>query len=135
MANEPNQRAGVDALSQTTKALPAAAADNTTSGIYIGDPGPARERMKLRVDIPANSVLVATKLLTLDLHDSADNSSFAAVAGPKQAHVITGDTGFAADTVYFDIPNHARAYVAVKQTVETGGGSNIGTTFAYSLVV
>ena len=135
MANEPNKRAGVDALSQVTKALPAAAANNTSDGIYIGATGPVREQMKLRVDLPLNSVLVSTKLLTLKLYDSADNSSFAEVTDPGQTIVIAGDTGFAADTLYFDIPGHARDYVAVYQDVETGGGNNTGTTVTYSLVV
>lgn len=134
MANEPNRRSLADALSTVTKALPAAAAANTTDGIYIGGQGPHRERLKLRVTIPANAVLVATKSLTLALHDSADNSSFAAVAGPGQSYAIVGDTGFAADTIYFDIPAHARDYVAVNQAVEAAGGDNTGTTITYEIV-
>lgn len=134
MANEPNRRSLADALTTVTKALPAQNANNTTDGIYIGGQGPHRERLKLRVTIPANSVLVAAQTLTLALQDSADNSSFAAVAGPGQSHVITGDTGFAADTIYFDIPAHARDYVAVNQAVSASGGNNTGTTFTYEIV-
>lgn len=134
MANEPNRRSLADALTTVTKALPAAAAANVTDLIFIGGQGPHRERLKLRATIPANSVLVADKFLTLTLHDSADGSTTAAVAGPAQVHTIIGATGFAADTVYFDIPAHARDYVAVSQAVETGGGSNIATVITYEIV-
>ena len=128
-----NRRNLVDAQAQVTRALPAAAANVTSSGIYLGGQGPHRERLKLRVNIPANTVLVATKTLTLSLQDSANNSSFAATS-PSQAIAITGDTGFAAQELYFDIPASARDYVGVNFAVETGGGDNTGTTATISLV-
>lgn len=131
--NVANRRNLHDALSTVTLALPAAAANATTSGIFVGNPGPNREGMKLKVSLPANSVLVATKLLTFTFYDSADNSSFAA-ASPGQTFVITGDTGFAAQDFYFDISQSCREYVGVNIAVETGGGSNIATTATVSLV-
>jgi hypothetical protein len=67
---EPNRRSLADALSTVSKALPAAAANNTSDPIYIGGNGPHREGMKLRVSWPANTVLVATKTLTLTLYSS-----------------------------------------------------------------
>lgn len=127
MATVVNQRSLKDELAKVTKALPAAAASNTTDGIYIGEAGPHRDGLKVKVELPANAVLVATKLLTLALWDSADNSTFAATS-PAQSYVITGDTGFAATEIFFEIPKTARAYVAVRQTVETGGGDNTGTS-------
>lgn len=128
-----NRRNLVDALAQVTRALPAAAANVTSSGIYLGGQGPHRERLKLRVNIPANTVLVATKTLTLSLQDSANNSSFAATS-PSQTITITGETGFAAQELFFDIPANARDYVGVNFAVETGGGDNTGTTATISLV-
>jgi hypothetical protein len=128
-----NERNLIDAVSQTTQALPAAAANVTSSGIYLGGDGPHKERLKVKVELPANSVLVATKKLTISLYDSADNSSFAAAA-PAQSFVITGDTGFPTQDIYFDINNSIRSYVAVNLAVETGGGSNISTIATISVV-
>jgi len=128
-----NERNLIDATAQVTRALPAAAANVTSSGIYLGGDGPHKERLKVKVELPANTVLVATKLLTITLQDSADNSSFAAAA-PAQSFVITGDTGFPAQDIYFDINNSIRAYVAVNFAVETGGGNNTSTTATISLV-
>lgn len=133
MPNNFNERNLADATAQVTRALPAAAANVTSSGIYLGGDGPHKERLKVRVELPANTVLVATKLLTITLQDSADNSSFADAA-PAQSFVITGNTGFPAQDVYFDINNSIRDYVAVNFAVETGGGNNTATTATISVV-
>ena len=133
MSTTANERNLIDALAQTTRALPAAAANATSTGIYVGGDGPHKERLKVKVELPANSVLVATKTLTVKLFDSADNSSFAA-ASPAQTYVITGDTGFPATEIFFDLNNSVREYVAVDFAVETGGGANTGTTATISVV-
>jgi hypothetical protein len=136
ITNQVNRRQQADALLQVSKALPAANNNNTTDLIPIPAAGPVRERLKLRVEIPSNTALVATKTLTLTLVDSADGSASAAVAGPGQSIVIAGigGNGIAAQTRYFEIPNHAREYVGVLQAVEADGGNNTGTTIKYSLV-
>lgn len=134
MGKEVNRRHAEDALLSVSKALPAAAASNNSDSIDIGGAGPHRESLKLRVDVPANSVLVATKTLTLTLQDSSDDSSFASVDDPSAAITIVGDTGFSAATYYFDIRQNSNQYVRVLQAVETGGGDNTGTTITYSLV-
>lgn len=134
MGKEVNRRHAEDALLSVSKALPAAAASNNSDSIDIGGAGPHRESLKLRVDVPVNSVLVATKTLTLTLQDSSDDSSFASVDDPSAAITIVGDTGFAAATYYFDIRQNSNQYVRVLQAVETGGGDNTGTTITYSLV-
>ena len=61
-------------------------------------------------------------------------SSTTAEADPAQTYVITGDTGFAAGYVDFELGQNVGEYVAVNQAVETGGGSNIATSFTYSIV-
>jgi len=128
-----NRRNLKDAELIVSKALPAAAASNETDSIEIGGAGPHRERLKLRATLPANTVLVAEKELVLELEDSADDSSFASV-GPAQVATIIGDTGFDAQSIDFDIPATARKYIRVKQSVESGGGANTGTTITYALV-
>mgnify|MGYP003649725606 CR=1 FL=1 len=128
-----NRRNAKDAILQETKALPAAGASATSDLIYIGGEGPHREGLKVRVDLPVNAVLVATKDLDMALVDSADGSSSAAVS-PGQTYQIIGDTGFAATSFYFDVPQTARDYVGVSFTVEAAGGDNTGTTATVSLV-
>lgn len=133
MSQKVNRRNKVDALLTVTKALPAAAANNDTDEIYVGPAGPHREGMKLRASWPANTVLVATKLLTLTLKSGA-SGALATETDPGSTYVITGDTGFAAGYVDFELGQNVGEYVAVNQAVETGGGSNVGTSFTYSIV-
>ena len=89
--------------------------------------------MKLRASWPANTVLVATKLLTLTLKSGA-TGALATEADPTATYVITGDTGFAAGYVDFELGQNVGEYVSVNQNVETAGGSNIATSFTYSIV-
>jgi hypothetical protein len=132
MAVTVNSRNLTDALASTTVALPAAAANVSTTAIFIGGDGPHKERLKVKVSLPANSVLVATKLLTITLYDSATTTL--AAASPAQSFVITGDTGFPAQDIYFEISQTTKDYVGVNFAVETGGGSNIATTATVSIV-
>ena len=132
MAVTVNHRNLTDELLSTTLALPAAAANATTTALYIGGDGPHKERLKLKVSLPANSVLVATKLLTITLYDGTTSSLTA--ASPAQSFVITGDTGFAAQDIYFQLSQTTDEYVGVNFAVETWGGSNIGTTATVTVV-
>jgi hypothetical protein len=133
MSQKVNRRNKADALLSVTKALPAAAANNDTDEIYIGPAGPHREGMKLRASWPANSVLVATKLLTLTLKSGA-TGALASETDPTATYVITGNTGVDAGYVDFELGQNVGEYVAVNQAVETGGGSNIATSFTYTVV-
>jgi hypothetical protein len=132
MAVTVNSRNLTDALASTTVALPAAAANVSTTAILIGGDGPHKERLKVKVSLPANSVLVATKLLTITLYDGATTTL--AAASPAQSFVITGDTGFPAQDIYFELSQTTKDYVGVNFAVETGGGSNIATTATVSVV-
>lgn len=122
-----------DANLKTSKALPAAAANNTSDPIYIGKQGPHKEQLKLRVSWPANTVLVASKKLTLTLYTSA-TTTLAAAASPAKTFVITGDTGFSAGYVDFDLGPDTLAYVGWNQAVESGGGDNTGTSLTGEIV-
>jgi hypothetical protein len=133
MSKKVNRRNAVDALLSTTKALPAANANNDSDALYIGGLGPHREKLKLRASWPANTVLVATKKLTLTLKSGA-TSTTAAELDPAQTFVITGDTGFAAGYVDFELGQGVLAYVAVNQAVEADGGNNTGTSITYQVI-
>ncbi len=132
MARTVNSRNLTDELLTTTVALPAAAANVSTTALLIGGDGPHKERLKVKVSLPENSVLVATKLLTITLYDSATTTL--AAASPAQSFVITGDTGFPAQDIYFELSQTTKDYVGVNFAVETGGGSNIATTATVSVV-
>ena len=132
MAVTVNHRNLTDELLSTTVALPAAAANVSNTAIYIGGDGPHKERLKVKVSLPANSVLVASKLLTIKLYDGATSSL--TPASPAQSYVITGDTGFPATDIYFEVSQTTQDYVGVNFAVETGGGSNIATTATVSVV-
>lgn len=132
MAVTVNHRNLTDALLSTTVALPAAAANVSTTALFIGGDGPHKERLKVKVSLPANSVLVATKLLTITFYDSATTTL--AAASPAQSFVITGDTGFPAQDIYFEISQTTKDYVGVNFAVENGGGSNIATTATVTVV-
>jgi hypothetical protein len=122
---------------KVTKALPAAAATNTSDSIDLLDksPGLKLRNAEIEVALPATPALVDAKTITLAIHDSADNSSFAAI--PTLASVVaTGasSAGAAAITRKFKLPESARRYIRLSQTVETGGGSNIAVSSTLSVV-
>lgn len=129
-----NRRSLKDALSSTTKALPAAAGNNDTDEIYIGGEGPHREGLKLLVEVPETPALVDTKTITFTLEDGATGAT--ATSNPGQTYTITGVNTPGADAVqfYLDIPQDAGEYILVNQAVETGGGDNTGVTVSYFLV-
>lgn len=133
MSKVVNRRNSADALLSVTKALPAADASNTSDAIEIGNAGPHREGIKLRVSWPANSVLVATKTLTITLQSSA-TSTLADATGPGSTHVITGDTGFPAGYVDFELGQNIGAFVGWKQAVQAAGGDNTGTTLTGTII-
>lgn len=128
-----NRRSLKDANLKTTKALPAAAASNTSDAIYIGGLGPHREGLKLRLSWPENSVLTADDTVTFALASSA-TSTLAAEADPAQTYVITGDTGFPAGYVDFELGQNVLAYVGWTQAVLTGGGDNTETIITGEIV-
>lgn len=124
------KRSVPDALLTTTKALPAAAASNSHDGIDLGG-GRIPEGSRLICAVPATPSLVDAKKITLTVEDSADNSSFAAVAS-LGAQTITGadSEGGAETELSWILPSDVRQYVRVTQAVESGGGTNtaISTT-------
>lgn len=132
----PNRRNLVDATLQTTKVLPAAAANNDHSGIDLGHANRKPENLMVRIDVPATDTLVENKKLTFHLEDSADNSTFADINPLVQDDSIAGVSGdtSAAASVYLPIPPNCRRYIRVNQAVETGGGDVTDTTVTVSVV-
>jgi hypothetical protein len=149
MANEPNSRNLRDALLQSTKALPAAAATNYSDSIDTQGPGPHRERMELEVLVPVLPILVDAKTVTFELEHSDDDSTFTDVGD----FVLTNDDSATVTGAYtvvltgsetpgtpgpvtfrFPIPSFAKRYIRVSQDVLTAGGDNTAATVTYTLL-
>lgn len=117
---------------EVTKALPAAAASNTSDALDLGqDKVQSLEAIEFELAVPATPALVDTKLITFTIEDSADGESFAAV-DPLISTTVVGvatSQGGAAKTVRFRLPSQTRRYVRAKAAVETGGGSNIAVSY------
>lgn len=117
---------------EVTKALPAAAANNATDALDLGqEKVQSLEAIEFELAIPATPALVDTKVITFTVEDSADNSSFAAV-DPLVSTTVVGvatSQGGTAKTVRFRLPSQTRQYVRVKAAVESGGGSNIAVSY------
>lgn len=125
-----------DANLTKTKALPAAAASNATASIDLGSTvlGPVADDISVEVSIPATPALVDAKTIILTLKDSADDSTFTAIAS---LGVITqtgaSSAGAAAFTQRYKLPSNCRRYLRLDAAVLTAGGDN--TAVSYTLKV
>ena len=116
-------RSTIDANLAASKALPAAGAAASSASFNIGTSVP--ETFQAQILAPATTALVDTKTITYVFEDSADNTTFAAIA--ELASLVqtgAGGTGAAAATrtVYF--PPSVRQYVRVTATVLAAGGDS-----------
>jgi hypothetical protein len=130
-------RAIQDLTFTTSKALPAANANNDTSSFNLVQvaPGVELENVELMISVPALPALVEAKTLTISIQDSADDSSYATIAGLATL-VITGGVGggAAAATRYVRLPRGTRRYLRFNQAVMNGGGDNTGVSVTYKLL-
>ena len=121
-----------------TKALPAANASNTSDVLDLTSVNPGRtagDQFELLVELPATPSLVDTKKVTLTIEDSADNSTFAAVADlPVITVTGAGGAGGTAVEHRFTPPASLRRYIRLAQTVEASGGDNTAKSATLSLV-
>lgn len=135
----------IDALIKKTKAFPAAAANNNSDSIKL--PLLGHKGAELFVKLPENSLLVATKSITVKVQDSEDGSSFADLP-PCGAITVTGKTGNGMpDTpttsyeidddgnvwTYWPLPRMFRGYARVNVAVETGGGDLTGLSYEFGI--
>jgi hypothetical protein len=126
-----------DALFATTKAFPAANAVAVTDAFDLEQTsGGTLENVEAEIVIPAlpnNSD--NTKTITIALHDSADNSSFAATDPLVQTSIVgVTTTGSAAKTVRFRFPPVTRRYVRLSVSVPTGAGDNTAASVGFNLL-
>ena len=90
--------------------------------------------MEVVVSIPATPSLADTKNITLTLQDSADNSTFAAIAA-EATLVVTGagGAGAAAASRRVKFPPTTRRYVRLSAAVDSAGGSNIAVSTTFQI--
>jgi hypothetical protein len=131
-----NQKGLTDLNLTVSKALPAAGASASTDSLDLGTTTGGRiPRVELRLKVPATPDLVDTKTIIYTFEDSADNSSFAAVADlPTVTSTGAGGVGAAAVERNFKLPIGIRKYVRVTAAVLAAGGSNIAVSFTLALV-
>lgn len=126
-----------DANFAVTRAFPAAAATATTTAFDLTQRlGGEIELVEAEIVVPAlpaNSD--NTKTITIALHDSADNSSFAATDPLVQTSIVgVTTTGSAAKTVRFRFPPSTRRYVRLSISVASGGGDNTAASVGFNLL-
>jgi hypothetical protein len=131
-----DQKGLTDANLSVSKALPAAGASNDSASIDLGTTSGGRvPRVELEVSLPATPALVDAKTITLTVQDSADNSSFAAVADiPAIVLTGAGGVGAAAYDHNFKLPLGIRKYLRLHQAVLAAGGDNTGVSSSLKLV-
>ena len=126
-----------DAVYEKSVAYPAANATVLTASMDLGHVPPqiSPENVEVEMEIPAlanNSD--NTKTILHDLHDSADDSTFAEVDPLIESKLVgVTTTGSAAKKVRFRLPSGVRRYIKVKITVPTGAGDNTASTFKVRL--
>jgi hypothetical protein len=131
-----NERSLKDLNLSVSKALPAAGASNQSTSIDLVTVSAGRiDDVEVLIELPATPSLVDAKTITLTVKDSADNSSFAAVAAiPAQVTTGAGGTGGPAIKAQFKLPIGLRRYIYLDQAVLAAGGDNTAISGSLSLV-
>lgn len=128
-----------DASLSVSRTIAAANANNVSAGIDTGPLGAhaAIEQVEIEVAIPAIAANSdATKNLIVQVRDSADNTTFAAVAALPAITVVGVTTaGSAAVTTRFKVPPASlRRYVGVYTAVDNGGPTLTASSVTLSLL-
>lgn len=129
MANEYNRnQRDASALTTISKALAAATVTNRSDSFDLGPGAHSPENFEVEISIPAMPLHVTANNVTITLHDSADNSSFAAT-DPVVSTTILGvvTDGSAAKTIRFRLPANIRRYFAFSQV---SGATDTLTTYS-----
>lgn len=125
-----------DLLLESTKAFPAAAANNTCDPIDLGQVnGGGLENIVLEVETPELTALVATKTATFTLVHG-DVADTLAATEPTVTATLTGATGNGADAakMQFRLPPSCKRFIAVKCAVDTGGGDNTAKSYTFRVL-
>ncbi|WP_395736282.1 Bbp16 family capsid cement protein [Prosthecobacter sp.] len=119
-----------------TKAMPAAGATANGDSIDLGQDvlGPEADNIEVVVAHDACGSLADSKTITSTIQDSADNASFAALAGvPTVVSLGAGGVGDTAKSVRMKLPPGTRRYIRLSSTVQGSGGDNTASNSSITL--
>ena len=118
-----------------TVALPAAGASASTASIDLAATTQAESHFEVEVLLPELENLVEDKKATVTLEDSADDASFAALAGLAPLEVTGGAGGGAsAASIRVRLPNATRRHLRDTADVEAAGGDNTAAIVTLALI-
>ncbi len=125
-----------DASKQVTKFFPAAGANNQTATIDLGPGAYKTEEIEIEIAVPALANHTdSTKIILIDLQESADDSSYANTSPFIELKVPgVASTGSLAVTKRFRLPADTLRYIQFKQTVPSADGDNTAGLVTYSLL-
>jgi hypothetical protein len=130
-------RALKDAATIKVTALPAQDTASQSATIDLGQValGPTGDHFEVEVSLPATPALANGQTITLALHDSADDSTFAAIAGLNSLVATgAGTAGAAATSRIFRLPRNTRRYLRLNQAASATAGNNTAVSTTISLV-
>jgi hypothetical protein len=134
---QPIPRAFKDLQLIETKALPAAAANNSTDAIDLQQTvvGVNLDDVDVELSVPATPALVDDKTITFTFQDSANGTNFDPIAGLATV-VTTGaaSAGAAAVKRIVKLPPSTRQYIRVNAAVLTAGGDNTAVSYSLALL-
>lgn len=130
-----NTRAVIDANYVKTIALPSAAGSVYSASLDLGDgvsgvPYATTETINVQVLAPAlaDAVIGNAETIAYALQDSADNSSFAAIAALATQTQTGAGAGVAATTYTFKLPPNTRRYIRLAATTGASTGDASGSS-------
>jgi len=140
-----------DAALTETKAFPAANANNNTDGIFVDTQEESIPGAELIVRFPENSILVATKSISVKVQTSSDNGDADSYSDLSTLGTVTvtgkagnglpdsSGNGFEVDAngdviVAYPLPRNLEAYLRVNVAVEDAGGDLTGLSYSAGIV-
>lgn len=124
MSDPVSERRFKDASLTKTIALPSGAATAATASIDLGKtkPFPITEKFHCKLTTTA-ATGVNDKTIVLSLQDSANNSSFAAIAGTGTLTIVAASSAYAAGSLTVSLSPGTRRYIRAVAVGESGGGN------------
>lgn len=118
-----------------TVALPAAGASASTASIDLAATTQVESHFEVEISVPALPNLAEGKTAMVTLEDSANDASFAAIAGLAPLEVTGGAGGGAnAASLRVRLPNAARRHLRATADVEAAGGDNTALSISLALI-
>lgn len=126
-----------DALLTITTALPTQGNTVNSASIDLGiaNPAIAGTNCDLVINAPDGAALTTGQTLTLTIQDSADNSSFTAVAG-FSGYIVTGVSNLVpvGSSRTVRLPPIVRRYIRVVCAASATAGTSASNSFVFSLL-